>query len=361
MSKGLIKFNEKGISDYNYALDNLYMNMAGYEPVNRNSAMPLVYSVTNECLGRIFNYLDVEDKNVLTVGSSGDQLLHAIAGGAKKITLIDANPMSLPYVELKLATIKNLPFEEFSKYFNKGEILNYEFYSKVSHDLSPQSKEFWDTIMLNLSPNLIHRFMFAMFQHGSVYSSFSSAPYCYDDNLEYFEKVKSRLDSCEIDFIYSELSDFAASIDDQYDCMLLSNISDYVDHNDFMDVVFALSDKLNSGGQMQLHYDFCHSGKGSKLMKDIAHYIKDSKISLMNAFSKGKGIDFGGGLRRIDLSKRDTSPSTTLVTKEFLLRQFTRLSDEQKQRIENLKNATTDYKILPNDAREATEPMWKEF
>ena len=64
-----------------------------------------VYAFSNENLDDLFNKLDLKDKKVLTVGSSGDQALYSLLYGAKDITIADLNIYTKPFVEFKIAEI----------------------------------------------------------------------------------------------------------------------------------------------------------------------------------------------------------------------------------------------------------------
>ena len=151
------------------------MDSAERDTLYGNNAMSRVYNFSNEYLDRIFKGMDLTGKRAFVVGSSGDQALHCIQNGASEVTLVDGNMWTKPYVELKLAAIKNLEFEEFSSYMTYDQIFNHKFYSKVSHDLSPESQAFWDEIIMQFSGQSLEDISLAMnvkdeiFQHCSIY------------------------------------------------------------------------------------------------------------------------------------------------------------------------------------------------
>ena len=60
-----------------------------------------VYPFTTEEISGYFKYLNLKDKSVLTVGSSGDQAFNAIYYGARKVTLFDINPTTEKFVREK--------------------------------------------------------------------------------------------------------------------------------------------------------------------------------------------------------------------------------------------------------------------
>ena len=75
---------------------------------------------------------------------------------------------------------------------------------------------------------------------------------------EIYEKLQEILTNhdFELDFQIAEFNDFPEVLNDTYDAILLSNIFQYVNPNDYVRVVFALQEKLNPDGKIQLNYDF---------------------------------------------------------------------------------------------------------
>ena len=112
-----------------------------------------VYHCSNERLNAYFKDLKLKGSRIATVGSSGDQVLNAIFYGAKDITLIDANIFTRAYFEYKTAMIKNLDYVEFMNILGSFHMFNWKTYAKISHDLSPRSKRFFDELMLNQDDN----------------------------------------------------------------------------------------------------------------------------------------------------------------------------------------------------------------
>src|SRR5574344_14029 len=63
---------------------------------------------------------NMKDKTLLTVGSSGDQILNATLGDAKKIICMDTNRFVKYYYQLKVAALVKLPVEDYLSYFYCG-------------------------------------------------------------------------------------------------------------------------------------------------------------------------------------------------------------------------------------------------
>lgn len=97
-------------------------------------------------------YVDVEHMNikttdsVLCITSAGDNALHyAIAAKPRRIHCVDMNPCQGHLLELKLACIASLTFEEFWKLFGEGKCDNFAelLDTKISPYLSSHAYQFW--------------------------------------------------------------------------------------------------------------------------------------------------------------------------------------------------------------------------
>ena len=110
------------------------------------------YITSNELLNRYFPNLNLDGKRVATVGSSGDQVLNALFYGAKDVTLIDANIFSQAYTEYKMALISTLDYNTFLTMLKNSHCFHWKVYAKISHLLSPNTKEFFDALMLDQDP-----------------------------------------------------------------------------------------------------------------------------------------------------------------------------------------------------------------
>ena len=77
----------------------------------------VIYPFTSENIAGYMEDLDLTDKKIITVTASSDHILNAIAQGALDITTFDINPETRFYMELKLAGVKRLEYEDFLKIF----------------------------------------------------------------------------------------------------------------------------------------------------------------------------------------------------------------------------------------------------
>ena len=103
-----------------------------------------IYPFTTENVSGYIDLFDFNNKSLLTVGSSGDQILNAFYNGARDITLYDINEYAKYYVYLKIAGILSLSYEEFQMFFLK------HYSSPFEDNKLMFSKELFEKIKDNL-------------------------------------------------------------------------------------------------------------------------------------------------------------------------------------------------------------------
>lgn len=348
MANNLVNYNiTNSMKWFNEMIEHYALSIVdGYEGSIVNTAVGAIYPFSNENLDETFSIFNPKEKSVLTVGSSGDQVIWALAKGANKVTLIDANPMSLAYTELKLSAIKNLTYEEYIKMFDPNYFLNPIMYAKVSHDLSSQVREFWDFIFSNTSLKYeLQNNRNKLFQsvRGMNYRSMNNSSLFMPSEI--FNNAKENLGNCEIDFKCAEIQDFARTIDDKYDIMLLSNISDYVRGASVMfPQVFALSNYLTDDGVIELNYDFDKNRKiGFIKAMEFATYCQEPNImKLVNGKQMSEGcLLVDGGFKRVELAAGSHGdckerPVITFVTKKYLQERIQYLNPSDLDNISKL-------------------------
>ena len=121
-----------------------------------------IYPFTTENIAGYIDYFDLQDKSLLTVGSSGDQIMNAAFKGAKDVTLLDINPYAKYYYYLKKAGMLELDFTKFKEFFRYKNYpvrykTNVEMFNKASYEkikgtlksLDAASYLFWDELFAN--------------------------------------------------------------------------------------------------------------------------------------------------------------------------------------------------------------------
>ena len=98
-----------------------------------------IFPFTTENIAGYIDYFDLQDKSLLTVGSSGDQIINAAFKGAKDVTLLDFNPYAKYYYYLKKAGMLELDFTKFKEFFRYKNYpvrykTNVEMFNKASYE-----------------------------------------------------------------------------------------------------------------------------------------------------------------------------------------------------------------------------------
>ncbi|GAA97150.1 uncharacterized protein L969DRAFT_92001 [Mixia osmundae IAM 14324] len=112
-----------------------------------NELKTFIYSFTWEDPAVDMQHLDINSNDtVMCVTSAGDNALHyAIAGKPRRIHCVDMNPCQGHLLELKLAAICALSYEEFWQMFGDGKFENFRevLDTRLSPLLSSHAYQFW--------------------------------------------------------------------------------------------------------------------------------------------------------------------------------------------------------------------------
>ena len=184
-----------------------------------------IYPFTSENIAGYMKDLDLTGKKVITVTGSTDHILNAILQGATEITTFDINPLTKPYMDLKISALKNLSYKNFIKLLLFESNINLDYSIISSLNMPNESKMFWLEQLSKFNNNGIELRNSSLF--NTKYFNPNSKLW---QNL-YLEKnkynlLKQRLKYANISFINSSLNDL--KIDEHFDYMFLSNISDYL-------------------------------------------------------------------------------------------------------------------------------------
>ena len=240
-----------------------------------------VYHCSNERLNSYFKDLNLKESRIATVGSSGDQTLNALFYGAKDITIIDANILSKPYIEYKIAMIKNLDFATFKLHLGKFSMFNWKIYAKISHDLPRDVQQFFDELMLNqddngrdfdegyLTDSLIRNNLF----HTPCNDYDKPEENLFFNNENDYKKLKEILveKNFKINYIIADITKFPHKLTGKFDYIFLSNIYNYYeDVASLNKIIKQLYSKINVGGAIQYNYVFFKNDKSMNLISKLA-------------------------------------------------------------------------------------------
>ena len=235
-------------------------------PHNPAAVRRRIYNMSTEITPSFMEGINFEDTRVLTVGSSGDQLLTYALKGSKDITIMDANSLTPFYSCLKLEALNKLSREEFISFFtksssNKNFMDEKTYKEKIRPNLDSALASFWD----NLYEKDYHDKIFNL--EGSLDTL---PPYLIND--ENYSKTKDVISNVNVTFVLSDISNFYKYAEGEYDFIDLSNIYTYVSKDKFFGAVDNLYPNLKEKGLFKLHYG------DLSLKEDFDLYGKECKI-----------------------------------------------------------------------------------
>jgi S-adenosylmethionine-diacylglycerol 3-amino-3-carboxypropyl transferase len=125
----------------------------------RRFTQKINYSSCNEDARSELKALRIgQDDIVLAVSGSGARSLDLLISRPKKIISIDMNPLQNYLLELKIAAIKNLPYDEYLEFLgvrkSAGRI---SIYKRLRKDLSAEAKEYWNGQSMALKRGIIYQ------------------------------------------------------------------------------------------------------------------------------------------------------------------------------------------------------------
>lgn len=239
-----------------------------------------IYTFTTENISGYIEHFDLFNKSLLTIGSSGDQILNSFYFGARDITLYDINPFAKYYIYLKIAAILSLSYEEFKLFFFKYGTSpfgrnNYMFSKKIFNKIKDnlrlfdyEAYLFFDELFSLYEENKIRERLFDDDEdRNKVIEGFN----IYLKDEESYNKLKSIIK--KITFKYINGNIFDDSIPGRYDNIILSNLCTITSIEKFKELLIKLvSNNLNSNGSIMWGYlwniDF-NSTSMNKDWKDI--------------------------------------------------------------------------------------------
>jgi len=221
-----------------------------------------IYTFTTENINGYIKYFDLYNKSLLTVGSSGDQILNAFYYGARDITLYDINQYAEYYVYLKIASILSLSYNEFILFFFKHDISPFvnntfmfskEIYNKIKDNLrlfNYESYLFFDELFSLYDGKLIRDRLFDDDEDRYfVIRGFNK----YLKNEESYNKLKTIIK--KITFKYINGNIFEDNIPGQYDNIFLSNLCTITSLDKFIKLLEKLDiNNMKSNASILLGY-----------------------------------------------------------------------------------------------------------
>lgn len=265
-----------------------------------------LYMFTDENINDMTKKLELKNKDVLTVTSSGDQALNFILDGVNTIKLFDENINAQNYFYLKKALIENLDYEEFLNFFlpgffNKKDYFSKEKYNSVKDSLPKgRIREYWDNIF-NKYSKLEIKNMFVK-RHYSKKDIISRNNYL--KNKENYNKLKEKLKKFDkIEFEEIDILHQLLYVEKKVDFIYLSTLLNFISANnqlDFLKKIKALtlniSNNIKENGVIAVNYMHCYLDEYWYDFENSIQSIVSKTENKDNFLNKEcKTIDFKGG------------------------------------------------------------------
>lgn len=107
------------------------------------------------------------DHEILVITSAGCNVLDYLLDNPARIHAIDMNPRQNALLQLKLAGLKNLDYDDFFRMFGEGRIdeVRAIYSQRLRHDLPAAAQAFWDRRIDFFTPGRFHQ---SFYHHGTT-------------------------------------------------------------------------------------------------------------------------------------------------------------------------------------------------
>ncbi len=227
-----------------------------------NSEFSRIYSFTTENIAGYIDYFDLNNKKLLTIGSSGDQILNAFYNGARDITLFDINEYAKYYVYLKISAISSLSYQEFILFFFRHNhhpfkknkyMFSQEIFNKIKNNLRQfdyESYLFFDELFSLYSPDKIRDELFNDDEDRTVVIK-GMNKYLQDEQS--YNKIKAIIKEIHFEYQWGDI--FEDNINGNFDNIFLSNLCSITSLENLKTLLQKLDkNNLNSKGSVLFGY-----------------------------------------------------------------------------------------------------------
>lgn len=258
-----------------------------------------IYPFTSENIAGYMKNLNLTNKKVLTVTGSTDHILNAVLQGATDITSFDINPLTKPYMDLKISAVKNLSYEEFIQFLLFESKMNLDYNLISSLDMFNESKNFWleQLSKFNNNGNELRNSPLFNTKYFNPYSKLWQNLYLEKSK---YNLLKQQLKNVDIIFINASLKDLR--IEDNFDYMFLSNIADYLNLMYNRDELREYRDLLNKFQERVniIYFAYLYDIGNSNPRTEIDDLRKVKEI-----FSNFQKVEFKSALEGSSKNKKD--------------------------------------------------------
>lgn len=195
------------------------------EVVDAMGRFDSIYPFTTENIAGYIGAVDLHGKKCITVTGSTDHILNIVARGVVDITTFDVNPLTEKYMDLKLAAMNKLSFKEFVNFLLYDSKISFDYDIISSLEMLEKSKRFWLEKLeeFNKDGSRLKQSSYFNRKYFNPDSKVWQNLYLNEDG---YKLVKERL--CNLKIRYVNCSLEKLELEEDFDYMFLSNISDYI-------------------------------------------------------------------------------------------------------------------------------------
>lgn len=229
---------------------------------NYSNIFNRIYPFTTENISGYISIFELKNKSLLTVGSSGDQVINASMFNCKNQTVLDINPFTKFYFYLKKAALLTLEYDSFLSFFcykdflkfckNNDNVFSLKMYKEIKpllRLLDYESYLFWDEIFLSFPNQLIRK---RLFQSDEDKLSVLKYTNIYMKDEYAYEQAKQHIKNVNPNFIIGDI--FNVELNGMYDNIFMSNLLQYYPRYKVKTLVDKLSLNLVDGGTLLISY-----------------------------------------------------------------------------------------------------------
>ena len=208
-----------------------------------------------------FRQIDLNNKSLLTIGNSSDEVFDAVFYGAKKIVLTSDNPYTFYYYYLKLASMYSLTYREFEwffyKYLNNSYHNNKMFSKKLFKKIKPilyllnqESYYFFDELFDKYDAKVIRN---SLFNDNDYHIKAMRNFNIYLRNDQTYNKTRKMME--KISFNYQDKSILEENITEKFDVINLSSLCVNISLDKLIHLISRLDkNNLSDNGMIILGY-----------------------------------------------------------------------------------------------------------
>ncbi len=220
----------------------------------------LLYPFTTENIAGYINNFNLSNGTLLTVGSSGDQIINASLFDCQNVTCLDICPYTKFYIYLKISCLLELSKNEFLEFlsykyktFSDNKFaFNNDIYKRIISTLrllDYESYLFWDELFSNFKGLNIRKELF-YFDENKTEVIVGCNPYLQSDIS--YEETKAKIKKTKLEFITDDI--FKVKMDKQFDSIWLSNIGTCISRHFLKTMIDSVSKNLNNNGLLLISY-----------------------------------------------------------------------------------------------------------